>query len=154
MLINILSNKIVYLSNTVLQTGSNNIPVIIKDPLKHHQYLIQINNQPFQEIKDGKINLGEFTNEEDHVIIKVRITQMGNVVEEFTSDKYPLRFVPVLGSVMTETFPISLEKIVKDNSNFQNNMLQQFEKTLNGLAETLKDFEERVLQIENEGEII
>src|SRR5690554_1039859 len=154
MIINIVADRVVYISDNSLQTGSEYIPVQIKEPLPHHVYKISINGNNFQEIKRGKIKLPEFTIHDKHVIIKVEISQMGKVVKTLDSDEYPIKLIPVIGNTLTEAFPVGLSQIVNSNEDFRKILKEDIDKFKNEVNASLKDFEERVLHKENEGEIV
>ena len=153
MTLRIISDKYVYITNTALQNGSGVLDVDFVDPLVDHEYAVLINGRR-QEIINNKITIQEFTKGLDSVIIKVEISQMGNVVKVIASDKYPIRQVPILGNTLTEAFPVGLSQIIHYNNEFQENLKKTQRAHTQEVMEILEDFRQRVLKKENEGEII
>lgn len=154
MKIKIQNDSHVYFEQTNLQTGSNKVLLEIVNKTPHCLYRVGFNDEPLQEIINGTVELPVFTNEVNSVIIKVEISQMGKVHKTFNSDVYTLRLIPVIGNVITETFPIELSNIIRDNSLHQKHLKELHEAFENGVVKRLRDFEERVLYIENKGEIV
>ena len=143
MIIKIYGNQEVVIVNESSQTPRGILLVEIKGKLEGTLYEVSFNKGPFQEVKNGSINIPEFTNEDKHVIINVRLTQMGNVIKEFVSDSYPLRWLPVIGNIIEDSFPIAFENLL--------NRQVKFEEEVN---KELSKFRRIINDLENEGEII
>lgn len=143
MIIKIYKDFSVVLLNMTSQILGDKIKVEIEDKLLDTLYSISINGNEYQEIKGNFITLPEFTNFEKDVIINVRITQMGNIIKEFKSDKYPLKLVPVIGNIIEDAFPIGCNQLINRQSHFENSVL-----------EIIEEFRGRLEELENEGEII
>ena len=154
MKIKIQNDSYVYFEQTNLQTGSNKVMVEIVNKTPHCLYRIGFNDEPLQEIINGTIELPVFTNEVKSIIIKVEVSQMGKVIKTFSSDIYPLRYIPVIGNIVTETFPIALSNIIRDNTTHQKHLRELHEAFEKAVVKRLNDFENRVLYIENKGEIV
>lgn len=154
MKIKIQNDSHVYFEQTNLQTGSNKVLLEIVNKTPHCLYRVGFNDEPLQEIVNGTVELPVFTNEVNSVIIKVEISQMGKVNKTFSSDVYPLRYIPVVGNIVTETFPIALSNIIRDNTSHQKYLRELHEAFEKAVVKRLNDFENRVLYIENKGEIV
>ena len=154
MLIKIQDNKYVTLHNKVLQNRQGNVEVNIINRNPMAIYKIGFNRHPLQEVNNGVVTLPPFTNEEQDVIIKVVITQMGNSEVTIYSDIYPLTLIPVIGKVLEEAFPITLQNIIDDNNKFKRDMLKTVEDFTNHVHNTLENYTTVLDKLENEGEIV
>lgn len=141
--IKIYSDQEVIINNKSSQNFENHVKVVFKNKLPEVLYTVSINHDPYQEIINGYVALPEFTKHDKNVIIRVRITQMGNVLKTITSEEYPVRWLPIIGSVLEEAFPITLQNLLDRQDDFENRVIK-----------TLNRFQEIVDRVENEGEII
>lgn len=165
MIIKIHGTHYVGIINKADQTLSGKVPVNIQDKDPEVLYKISINGDPYQEINNGYIELPLFTKYDKSVIIKVQISQMGNIIKTIESDDYPIRWVPLFGNTLEEQFPVTLDNVITRQENFINKsvgLTRTFQRNLetrqtdfeNRVIKILKGFEESVDIKVNEGEII
>ena len=176
MLIEIKDNTYVILKNKTNQKFNTHAEVYIDKQDRNYLYKVGFNDYPTQEINNGLVEFPMFTNHDKSVIIKVEITQMGSVIKTLYSDEYPLRLLPFIGRTLDEQFPVTLERLIRDNSKFKEGMLDNFlslkeqlikdnskfkEDLLDSflsleerLKKTLEEYKEVLEKLENEGEIV
>lgn len=165
MLIEIKDNTYVILKNKTNQKFNTHAEVYINKQDRNYLYKVGFNDYPTQEINNGLVEFPMFTNYDKSVIIKVEITQMGSVIKTLYSDEYPLRLLPFIGRTLEEQFPVTLERLIRDNSKFKENMfkdnskfkedmLDNFLSLEERLRKTLEEYKEVLDKLENEGEIV
>lgn len=154
MLIEIKDNTYVILKNKTNQKFNTHAEVYIDKQDRNYLYKVGFNDYPTQEINKGLVEFPMFTNYDKSVIIKVEITQMGSVIKTLYSDEYPLRLLPFIGRTLDEQFPVTLERLITDNSKFKEDLLDSFLLLEERLKKTLEEYKEVLEKLENEGEIV